>query len=147
GIGALLLCLAEEPRVRQRRIGLGIVAGTVAILFVNAAGNIPLLSPLDRLPRAIVPVAFRPLRDPAFHDVRALVMYLRRVAEPQSKVVVGASSTALNYDLLRNAEAALFPKRRLDFVALPQVDSEGVLPIAPLLSADFVITATPFQHH
>ena len=148
GNGALLLGLAERTHGRRRWLGVAGASFLLVAMLAQAVSGARVFAPLHGLPRAMKPMQFRPLWEPGIQEISALVAYLREVGGPGARVVVGASSERLNYDLLANAEATLFPgARRLLLSTTPQVDSLGLLPTAEFLDADFVIVATPIQHH
>jgi hypothetical protein len=90
---------------------------------------------------------YSPLFRGDYDQVADLVRYLRQRAAGDQTIYVAASSVQLNDDLLKNAERQLFKKPRLSFLSAPQVDSRDYYPLEPLLLADWVIVATPFQYH
>jgi hypothetical protein len=147
-IGTCLLVLrfARESRPGHRMWRLGTVSAALFVAFVQPAGGVGLSPPKGS--EWVLPANFRPLVDPAHSQVEELVGYLRSLDQHKLRVVVAASSESLNFDLLRHAEAKIYPGRgRLELVATPQADSLGQLPTADLLNADAVVVATPFQYH
>ena len=90
---------------------------------------------------------YAPLFRGDYDRVADLVRYLRQRAVGDQTIYVAASSVQLNDDLLKNAERQLFKQPRLSFLSAPQVDSRDYYPLEPLLRADWVIVATPFQYH
>jgi hypothetical protein len=139
--------IADRP---VRRTALVALAGCVALNFLIA---MPVLQPAiaegPALPRFTTADPIPPAVNPAYDDIVALVSFLRTHTTASQTILVGASSPRLNYDLLKNAEQILYGDAgtKLNIPFAPQVDSRDGPPLANLLGADIVITATPFQHH
>jgi hypothetical protein len=143
GLAIVAWFLVRQPLTRTRKV---LFAGLLAWLVCNAVIG---LTPIGN--RVSWPFGFSknyaPLTRSDYDEVVGLVKYLRTKITEQEPIYVAASSMQLNDDLLKNAERELFKKPRLNFLSAPQVDSRDYYPLEPLLRADWVIVATPFQYH
>lgn len=141
--------LASVHRIAGRNIAMATGALLSGYLVVNAS----LIYGTDQQRHAdvrhIAPVLspyLGPLRRADFQTLQAMVSALRMHGQP---VLVAASSSTLNFDVIAQAET-MFARRgdpRFGVEAAPQIDSRDPLPIEPFLRARQVIVATPFQHH
>jgi hypothetical protein len=123
-------------------------------LAVNVMLTIPVALPAvavaRTLPRFVIADSWGGLVNPSYDQIARLVYDLRARTAPTDPIVVAASSTTFNPDLLREAERTLvgLHEARLDIDNTPQVDSRDVSPpAADLASAAYVIVADPFEHH
>ena len=133
-----------------RRFGAPALAALlVFVLLVSVPVAQPALVLSAAVPRPLFPDAARPPVNPAYDDITVLVGYLRAHTTPSDRILVGASSPVLNYDILTSAERTLYgPDRtKLDIPFAPQVDSRDAPPLSDLVNANIVIVAHPFQHH
>ncbi len=80
--------------------------------------------------------------------IATLVAWLREQASGQP-IYVAASSATVNRDLFATAEQMLYGwnNTRLNLLYVPQVDTRDSWPLEQLLQAQYVILASPFQHH
>jgi hypothetical protein len=148
GLAALWLRAEEMVRPSQRRLVLAVTAGVVAAAWVFCM-PLPAFDPPRRTPLHVFPDRLRRLDNPAYASIADLVTVLRNASKAEDGVLVAASSTILNPDIVGSAERSLFGRRgaRLRILPSPQVDSEGVVPTDLLLAAKFVVVAEPFQYH
>ncbi len=87
-----------------------------------------------------------PTRRPDFDVVKDLTQALRLGPQP---VLVAASSTVLNYEIVQDADRRFFRagNEPLKLLSTPQIDSRDPLPIEDLLRAKQIVTVSPFQYH
>lgn len=149
GVGCLLLLCLEIPRSRARGLAVLAVCALWALAFAQAASPSKALRRVARVPFLMPPRGFQPLAEPGYDQVAELVRYLNEVSPPGGKVLVAASSDALNHDLLRFASETLLHEAppRFTVLSTAQVDSVGELTDKALYSADLVVVARPFQQH
>lgn len=93
-------------------------------------------------------INYPPLVRKDYDAVARLIAYLRKATRSEPTYIV-ASNLVLNPDLVKNAERALYGygKTSLQIVKSPEIDSRDFYPLEPLLKSDYVVLATPFQHH
>ena len=137
------------PRGRERAL---VVSAAVLYLVINTMNGLtPAHIPKNYAVRRFFSATYSPLVRPDYEEVVRLIQHLRSIAPRKEPIYVAASSELLNWDILRNAERILFGR---DFTILnipytPEVDSRDFYPQAleRLLEAQYVLVATPFQHH
>lgn len=138
---ALGACRLVWPLARLGALGM------LAAVALSAALHNPAW-PASPEQLALWPNPYERLTHPDYYEVLGLTRYLRLRADRHAPIVVAASSGLLNYDLLRSADGLLASgfEDRLNIAPTPQVDTEPA-PAAYLLRAEYVVVATPFQHH
>lgn len=86
---------------------------------------------------------------PSYDEILRLVRYLRGTVPQGQPIYVAASSGLLNEMLLIDAERQAYGRKQtqLNILGMPHADSNSFYPISPMLQAEYVIVALPFQHH
>lgn len=146
GLVSLLLNLARLKSTWMltaiRATAVALVATGWVLCMPLIATGLPSTTPLRIFPD-------RTLRssNPAYVAILDLIQYLRMVTSGEDAILVAASSSVLNFDILRSAESAIYGREntRLRVLASPQVDSEA-FPTDLFLRAQIVVVAEPFQH-
>lgn len=103
---------------------------------------------------------YPPLYRSDHQELLRLIDYLREVAGPDDPIYVAASSFVLNDDLLWHGQYILhehvlsysvedfWRTRNLNILRwIPFADSRDAYPLDLLISSEYVVVATPFQHH
>lgn len=137
--------------LRGRVRALVVSAAVLCLVFNTVIG----LTPADMLEgsrsRPFFSANYRPQVRSDYDEIVRLIFYLRSLAPHQEPIYVAASSRHLNWDLLRTAERTLFGRGEtvLNILEIPEVDSYQFYaqPLETLLQAQYVLVATPFQHH
>ena len=82
-----------------------------------------------------------------YDEINRLVVYLRSTVPRKQGIYVAAASTAINGDLLKNAERSVYGRDEsfLNLLIVPTVDSRDAYPLEALLDAQYVVNATPWQ--
>ncbi|MDI9639102.1 hypothetical protein QM565_25660 [Geitlerinema splendidum] len=77
-----------------------------------------------------------------------MVNYLKTLTLNQKPIYIAASSSVINPDLIVNAEQQITINRKiLNILPSPHVNSRDFYPLEGLLQSQYVVIATPFQHH
>jgi hypothetical protein len=98
--------------------------------------------------RSLLPASYGPLTRAKYDQVVDLVTHLHALAKNGAPIYVAASSSILNYDIVRNADLTVVDKANtLNFLAVPQIDSRDFYPLEMLLKSEYVLTTTPFAYH
>ncbi len=99
--------------------------------------------------RPLFAASYPPLVRKDYDKFVQLIEYLREIAPNQEAIYTAAASGILNHSLLKEAEKQLYGKenRVLNILRASHVDSRDFYPIQELLSAQYVIVASPFQYH
>jgi hypothetical protein len=92
---------------------------------------------------------FPPLVRKDYNTVIQLIEYLRKTTSNDEPIYVAASSSILNYSLFTEVEKQLYGTKnsRLNILKTSDIDSRDFYPIQEILQAQYVIIASPFQHH
>ncbi len=125
-------------------------SASVVYLVVNfVIGLTPVDLLRDRPLRPLFSAKYPPLVRTDYGEIVRLIRYLRAVASHKEPTYVAASSYDVNWDLLRNAERTLYGRDEsiLNVLVTQEVDSRDSYPLERLLQAQYVLVATPFQHH
>jgi hypothetical protein len=148
-LGWLLLCVVTWDRLSPAlaRPVLGILVGIGCVnLFLGL--TYPDRS-RDLQVRPLFAARWAPLVRFDYDEMLRLVRFLRDHTSSDESVYVVGSSSCLNPDIVRQADALVVDSRRgpLNVLATPLVDSDGFYPLGALLEARHVVLARPFQHH
>jgi hypothetical protein len=91
---------------------------------------------------------YPPLNRSDYDEIIRLVNYLSSVASAKEPIYVAASSIFLNQSILSEADLILNqPQHKLNILPSPDIDSRDYYPLEQLLQAQYLVVATPFQHH
>ena len=128
-------------------------------LFSLLLATILMLLWLDRLalfpfiPVAVgkvLPARLPSLNNPDYAEIERLITVLRTHAvPPHNNVLVVASSQLINSDMLTIGEGALFGRthRQMAIMNGSHADTVQPYPLRDMITADWLIVASPFQHH
>ncbi len=128
------------------------LAASAAVVYIALNFMIG-LAPSDLLQDSILSPLFAarypPLVRADYEEIGRLIRYLRTLASHKEATYVVASSYDFNWDLLRNAERTLYGRDQsvLNILETQAVDSRHSYPLQSLLRAQYVLVATPLQHH
>lgn len=86
-----------------------------------------------------------PLRHPDYDQIAQLVTYLRSLPSKGQNSIYLAAATRLNESLVKNAEKTLYEQTQLNLLPTPRFDSRDFYPLEPLLQAQYVVIASPYQ--
>ncbi len=120
----------------------------ITFLLYNAiVGLAPIALPYQISP--LFSVNNRPLVRSDYDEVAGLITYLREITTVDEPIYVVDSSVVMNYDLIEQAEQAIYGRDQTKLTVLdtPQIDSRDFYPLEQLLGAKYLILSTPFQHH
>ena len=150
----IVLGIAALGWLSWKRLGGRIRASVVGAIGICLILNFCIgLAPVDVMAnlrlRPLLSTNYPPLVRKDYDEIVRLVAYLRSVAAAKEPIYVVASSQLLNYDLLRNAEGTLYGRGHsvLNVLVTPDVDSRDFYPLSTLLRAQYVLVASPFEHH
>ncbi|NJR50223.1 MAG: hypothetical protein HC780_12300 [Leptolyngbyaceae cyanobacterium CSU_1_3] len=129
-IGLAPVSFLDSTLLRPTRLGMTLLPEVVGTKFSELfAANNP------------------PLRRSDYDELARLVQTLRTIASQKPPpIYVGAASSLLNSNLLGFVEDALYGHRSLNLLPAEDIDSRDRYPIEQMLQADYLVTATPFQH-
>ena len=139
--------------IRYRGVARAVLLSTVLVfLVVNFVQGLTFTQILGKSPiRPLLSADYPPKVRSDYDEVMRLVKFLRTAPSHREPIYVVASSSAINWDVLKNAEKVLVGKGQslLNLPYTPNVDSRDYYPQALelLLQAQHVVVATPFQHH
>lgn len=94
---------------------------------------------------------YPPLQYQDYDEIIRLVNYLHSVNSSNEAVYIAASSEIFNDSIIRSANkeinANFTESNQLNILFSPITDSGSNYPLGELLQAQYVVLATPFQHH
>lgn len=96
---------------------------------------------------ALFSAHYPPLKHPDYDEIVRLVEYLRTLAPAKAPIYIAASSELFNDSILIWADRLLHQWAGLNILASPTTDSGGYYPLESLFQAQYVVVATPWQHH
>jgi hypothetical protein len=133
----------------HRRAGNLILSAASLCLACNFGIGLGAVEPRADSPfRSLFPASYGPLTRADYDQVVDLVTHLHALAKNGASIYVAASSSVLNYDIVRNADLTVVDKAdALNFLAVPQIDSRDFYPLEMLLKSEYILTTTPFAHH
>jgi hypothetical protein len=99
--------------------------------------------------RPLFTISHPPFIRKDYQEFSKLIQYLREITPNQEPIYIAASSVTLNQSLIIEAENQLYgkEKRKLKVIYSPDIDSRDWYPLRDFSQAEYVIVATPFQHH
>lgn len=102
---------------------------------------------------ALFSAHYPPLRHPDYDEIVRLVEYLRSVAGARDPIYIAASSELFNDSIVVSADTVIADDRplpqqeQLNVLPSPTTDSGDFYPLENLFQAQYVVVASPFQHH
>lgn len=98
--------------------------------------------------RPIFSTGSPPVVSTDYEEFTRLINTLRKLAPAKEPIYIAAASAAFNHDLVENAELTLYGRECviLNTISAPVIDSRDFYPLKPLLQAQYVVVASPFQH-
>lgn len=136
--------LLLHGKARILTIGVGI-----AFLFVNGIFGLTPAGQFNSNVRTLFAASNPPLVRNDYDTLSQIISYLRTTAINKKPIYVAASSNTLNRSLVQEGEWQLYgiDNSKLNTLTVANIDSRDFYPIEELLQAQYVIVATPFQHH
>ncbi|OKH21604.1 hypothetical protein NIES593_15425 [Hydrococcus rivularis NIES-593] len=144
GLTALLwttgLILKKKARILM-------LVAVIILLTSNAVMGLTSLGIFDNSIRPFFSASQPPIVRQDYDEIHRLIDYLRQLSPERKPIFVAASSGILNDSLLQVAQEQIYGRKLFRVIDTPDVDSRDYYPLSSLLEAQYVIVATPFQHH
>lgn len=90
---------------------------------------------------------YPPLKHPDYDELVRLGEYLATVSSGKEPIYIAGSSELFNDSVVYMTDFTLQKQQRLNILFSPNTDSGDFYPLEHLLQAQYVVVATPFQHH